>query len=159
MVSSVSLALFTLPPLSSSTRRSLCPSFEGHRRAFFRAAASGRVMDALRDGWELIGRVSVVQDESRLLDTRLRTSMPPSRLSPSLARRRRVQRSRLTRCVALCSPPSILPNARLQMLLGIEREIVIMKLIEHPNVLRLMDVWETEKELSVPPSLRPLSLD
>lgn len=44
------------------------------------------------------------------------------------------------------------------MLLGIEREIVIMKLIEHPNVLRLMDVWETEKELFVPslnPSLLP----
>lgn len=36
---------------------------------------------------------------------------------------------------------------RFQMLLGIEREIVIMKLVEHPNVLRLMDVWETEKEL------------
>lgn len=35
------------------------------------------------------------------------------------------------------------------MLLGIEREIVIMKLIEHPNVLRLMDVWETESELYV----------
>lgn len=34
-----------------------------------------------------------------------------------------------------------------KMLLGIEREIVIMKLIEHPNVLRLMDVWETESEL------------
>jgi hypothetical protein len=39
------------------------------------------------------------------------------------------------------------------MLLGIEREIVIMKLIEHPNVLRLMDVWETEKELYVASSL------
>ncbi|GAA6039873.1 hypothetical protein JCM8097_006773 [Rhodosporidiobolus ruineniae] len=34
-----------------------------------------------------------------------------------------------------------------KMLLGIEREIVIMKLIEHPNVLRLMDVWETGSEL------------
>lgn len=33
------------------------------------------------------------------------------------------------------------------MLLGIEREIVIMKLIEHPNVLRLIDVWETRSEL------------
>ncbi|KAI5477985.1 serine/threonine-protein kinase HSL1,negative regulator of Swe1 kinase [Pseudohyphozyma bogoriensis] len=31
--------------------------------------------------------------------------------------------------------------------LTLEREIVIMKLIEHPNVLRLMDVWETESEL------------
>lgn len=36
---------------------------------------------------------------------------------------------------------------RTQMLLGIEREIVIMKLIEHPNVLRLLDVWETGSEL------------
>ncbi|GAA6064411.1 hypothetical protein JCM10212_001235 [Sporobolomyces blumeae] len=34
-----------------------------------------------------------------------------------------------------------------KLLLGIEREIVIMKLIEHPNVLRLMDVWETGSEL------------
>ena len=30
---------------------------------------------------------------------------------------------------------------------GIEREIVIMKLIEHPNVLSLYDVWETTNEL------------
>lgn len=35
-------------------------------------------------------------------------------------------------------------------MLGIEREIVIMKLIEHPNVLRLMDVWETTTELYAP---------
>ncbi|ORY33799.1 hypothetical protein BCR39DRAFT_519287 [Naematelia encephala] len=31
--------------------------------------------------------------------------------------------------------------------LGIEREIVIMKLIDHPNVMSLYDVWETAKEL------------
>lgn len=31
--------------------------------------------------------------------------------------------------------------------LGIEREIVIMKLIEHPNLLGLWDVYETSKEL------------
>lgn len=37
----------------------------------------------------------------------------------------------------------------IQMLLGIEREIVIMKLIEHPNVLRLLDVYETTHELCV----------
>lgn len=30
---------------------------------------------------------------------------------------------------------------------GIEREIVIMKLIEHPNIMRLYDVWETSTEL------------
>ncbi|CAI5756869.1 unnamed protein product [Candida verbasci] len=30
---------------------------------------------------------------------------------------------------------------------GIEREIIIMKLLNHPNVLRLYDVWETTKAL------------
>lgn len=30
---------------------------------------------------------------------------------------------------------------------GIEREIIIMKLLNHPNVLRLYDVWETETDL------------
>ncbi|GAA5881930.1 hypothetical protein JCM16303_003472 [Sporobolomyces ruberrimus] len=39
------------------------------------------------------------------------------------------------------------PEKSDKVLLGIEKEIVIMKLIEHPNVLRLMDVWETGSEL------------
>ncbi|KAF7587470.1 hypothetical protein BBP40_007191 [Aspergillus hancockii] len=34
-----------------------------------------------------------------------------------------------------------------QMPCGIEREVVIMKLIEHPNVIRLYDVWENRGEL------------
>jgi serine/threonine-protein kinase HSL1, negative regulator of Swe1 kinase len=34
-----------------------------------------------------------------------------------------------------------------KILHGIEREIVIMKLIEHPNIMRLYDVWETSTEL------------
>jgi serine/threonine protein kinase len=34
-----------------------------------------------------------------------------------------------------------------KVMLGIEREIVIMKLIDHPNVLNLYDVWETSSEL------------
>lgn len=34
-----------------------------------------------------------------------------------------------------------------KLLLGIEREIVIMKLIDHPNVLSLYDVWETNNDL------------
>ena len=34
-----------------------------------------------------------------------------------------------------------------RILQGIEREIVIMKLIEHPNVMRLYDVWETSTDL------------
>ncbi|KAE8374784.1 hypothetical protein BDV26DRAFT_300021 [Aspergillus bertholletiae] len=34
-----------------------------------------------------------------------------------------------------------------QMPSGIEREVVIMKLIEHPNVVRLYDVWENRGEI------------
>ena len=34
-----------------------------------------------------------------------------------------------------------------RVLLSIEREIVVMKLIEHPNIMRLYDVWETSSEL------------
>lgn len=30
---------------------------------------------------------------------------------------------------------------------GLEREVVIMKLIEHPNVINLYDVWENRGEL------------
>lgn len=38
------------------------------------------------------------------------------------------------------------PGARV-MPYGIEREVVIMKLIEHPNVINLYDVWENRGEL------------
>ncbi|KAF7370688.1 CAMK/CAMKL/GIN4 protein kinase [Mycena sanguinolenta] len=31
--------------------------------------------------------------------------------------------------------------------LSLEREIVVMKLIDHPNIMRLYDVWETSTEL------------
>ncbi|GAA95508.1 uncharacterized protein L969DRAFT_92640 [Mixia osmundae IAM 14324] len=34
-----------------------------------------------------------------------------------------------------------------KLVLGIEREIVIMKLIEHPNIMKLYDVWETSGDL------------
>ncbi|KAJ5229111.1 hypothetical protein N7489_009819 [Penicillium chrysogenum] len=38
-------------------------------------------------------------------------------------------------------------SASRQMPCGIEREVVIMKLIEHPNVISLYDVWENRGEL------------
>ncbi|EIW69671.1 hypothetical protein TREMEDRAFT_30370 [Tremella mesenterica DSM 1558] len=43
--------------------------------------------------------------------------------------------------------PEMSSTATDQPVLGIEREIVIMKLLEHPNVMGLYDVWETSKEL------------
>lgn len=44
-------------------------------------------------------------------------------------------------------------TATRQMPCGIEREVVIMKLIEHPNVISLYDVWENRGELLVPPGM------
>lgn len=41
-----------------------------------------------------------------------------------------------------------------QMPCGIEREVVIMKLIEHSNVISLYDVWENRGELYVSPKPR-----
>ena len=32
-------------------------------------------------------------------------------------------------------------------LLAVEREIVVMKLIDHPNIMKLYDVWETSTSL------------
>lgn len=40
-------------------------------------------------------------------------------------------------------------NTARKMPCGIEREVVIMKLIEHPNVISLYDVWENRGELYV----------
>ena len=31
--------------------------------------------------------------------------------------------------------------------LGLEREIAIMKLLDHPNIVRLFDVWENRNEM------------
>lgn len=42
-------------------------------------------------------------------------------------------------------PKSVVSSAKY----GIEREVVIMKLIEHPNVMALYDVWENKGELYV----------
>lgn len=39
-----------------------------------------------------------------------------------------------------------LPNSRV-MPFGVEREVVIMKLLEHPNIVKLYDVWENRNEL------------
>lgn len=35
---------------------------------------------------------------------------------------------------------------------GLEREIAVMKLMEHPNIVRLYDVWENRNELCVAPT-------
>ncbi|KAI9875894.1 MAG: hypothetical protein M1830_007823 [Pleopsidium flavum] len=44
-------------------------------------------------------------------------------------------------------PPVVGSNGGRLMPFGIEREVVIMKLIEHPNIINLYDVWENRGEL------------
>ena len=47
----------------------------------------------------------------------------------------------------LSSTMSVDPNGKRVMPFGIEREVVIMKLIEHPAIIRLYDIWENRGEL------------
>lgn len=34
-----------------------------------------------------------------------------------------------------------------RMPIGIEREVAIMKLIQHPNIMKLYDIWENRTEM------------
>jgi len=36
-----------------------------------------------------------------------------------------------------------------RMPVGIEREVAIMKLIQHPNIMKLYDIWENRTEMLV----------
>jgi serine/threonine protein kinase len=36
-----------------------------------------------------------------------------------------------------------------RMPVGIEREVAIMKLIQHPNIMKLYDIWENRTEMYV----------
>lgn len=40
-----------------------------------------------------------------------------------------------------------IPGADVLMPFGVEREVVILKLLEHPNIVKLYDVWENRNEL------------
>lgn len=39
-----------------------------------------------------------------------------------------------------------------KMPVGIEREVAIMKLIQHPHIMELYDIWENRTEMLVSPS-------
>jgi serine/threonine protein kinase len=39
------------------------------------------------------------------------------------------------------------PDGLRRMPIGIEREVAIMKLIEHPNIMKLYDIWENRHEM------------
>ena len=34
-----------------------------------------------------------------------------------------------------------------RMPIGVEREVAIMKLIQHPNIMKLYDIWENRTEM------------
>ncbi len=47
----------------------------------------------------------------------------------------------------MISPDPLAEGQDRKLPLGIEREVVIMKLIEHPHIISLYDVWENRHEL------------
>jgi len=51
-----------------------------------------------------------------------------------------VEKSRRSSAGVLARGTNVMP-------FGIEREVVIMKLLDHPNVAKLFDVWENRNEL------------
>lgn len=56
---------------------------------------------------------------------------------------------------ALSKWDSSLPEkntGEMRMPMSIEREVAILKLIEHPNIMKLYDIWENRSEVSVPPA-------
>jgi serine/threonine-protein kinase HSL1 (negative regulator of Swe1 kinase) len=54
---------------------------------------------------------------------------------------------------ALSKWDSSLPevNGEMRVPVAIEREVAILKLIEHPNIMKLYDIWENRSEMSVIP--------
>lgn len=42
-------------------------------------------------------------------------------------------------------------NGELRVPMAIEREVAILKLIEHPNIMKLYDIWENRSEMCVCP--------
>lgn len=40
-------------------------------------------------------------------------------------------------------------NGEMRVPMAIEREVAILKLIEHPNIMKLYDIWENRSEMSV----------
>lgn len=51
-----------------------------------------------------------------------------------------VEKSRRSNSGVLAQGANVMP-------FGIEREVVIMKLLDHPNIVKLFDVWENRNEL------------
>lgn len=45
-------------------------------------------------------------------------------------------------------PPQI--NGEMRVPMAIEREVAILKLIEHPHIMKLYDIWENRSEMLVP---------
>lgn len=45
-------------------------------------------------------------------------------------------------------------NGEMRVPMAIEREVAILKLIEHPNIMKLYDIWENRSEMSVSDSLQ-----
>lgn len=67
-----------------------------------------------------------------------------------IVQKRNAQISQAGSLAALDKAMSAIPShgdGTKRMPVGIEREVAIMKLIEHPNIMKLYDIWENRDEM------------
>jgi serine/threonine-protein kinase HSL1 (negative regulator of Swe1 kinase) len=67
-----------------------------------------------------------------------------------IVQKKNAQLSQAGSLAALDQAESMLPDygdGLRRMPIGIEREVAIMKLIQHPNIMKLYDIWENRTEM------------
>jgi serine/threonine protein kinase len=67
-----------------------------------------------------------------------------------IVQKKHAQMSQAGSLASLDRAESTLPDTEHEMRrmpIGIEREVAIMKLIQHPNIMKLYDIWENRTEM------------
>jgi serine/threonine-protein kinase HSL1, negative regulator of Swe1 kinase len=68
-----------------------------------------------------------------------------------IVQKRNAQMSQAGSLADLDQAETLLPDSEQaglkRMPIGIEREVAIMKLIQHPNIMKLYDIWENRTEM------------
>lgn len=111
-----------------------------------------RVVASVEDATKRLSQHSQISNSSKM---KAENKIGPWRLGRTLGkgstgRVRLAKNSKTGQLAAIKIIPKVSnsgSNASSSLPHGIEREIIIMKLIQHPNIMSLYDVWENDKEL------------
>jgi serine/threonine-protein kinase HSL1 (negative regulator of Swe1 kinase) len=180
-VSSQSTAINPLRahPVSNASRQSTAPQLNNTMPTHASVPANTRVSAVSKDDRDSEKRVSQLSNSSGASSGKRKTHIGPWQLGKTLGKgsagRVRLARHYITQeQVAV----KILPKhgchvtqagsladidkwdrtqpefaADKRMPLSIEREVAILKLIDHPNIMKLWDIWENRSEMYNTPSL------